>query len=67
MLRLLELVALMMHLGATSAQNDTIVHGWVPEPQGRGTLSLLYSCLATILLCTWSVLHLQVPKRHGIW
>ena len=46
-------------------RNDTIIHGWVGEPSGRGTWSLLWSCLATIFLCTWSVLHLDVPKKHG--
>ena len=46
-------------------RNDTIVDGWVAEPAARGTWSLLWSCLSTIFVCTWSVLHLNVPKRHG--
>ncbi len=49
------------------ASDDEIVHGWVPEPNGRGTWSILWSCLATIFICTWSALHLDVPKRHGRW
>ena len=53
--------------GIASANNKTIVHGWEPEPDGRGTWSILWSCLVTIFICTWSVLHLDVPKRHGWW
>jgi len=49
------------------AGNETVVDGWVPEPTGRGTWSILWSCLATIFVCTWSALHLSVPKRHGQW
>ena len=53
--------------GIASANNKTIIHGWVPEPHGRGTWSIVWSCLVTIFICTWSVLHLDVPKRHGWW
>lgn len=47
------------------AKNETFVHGWEAEPQGRGTWSILWSCLATVILCTWSALHMDVPTRHG--
>ena len=49
------------------AKNETLTHGWRAEPNGRGTWSILWSCLATIFICTWSALHLNVPKRHGRW
>jgi hypothetical protein len=39
--------------------------GWVPETQGRGTLTLLTSCLATIMLCTWIVIHPRISKRRN--
>jgi hypothetical protein len=39
--------------------------GWVPETQGRGTLTLLTSCLATIMLCTWIVIHPRISKRKN--
>lgn len=42
--------------------NATFIDGWVSEPDGRGTWSILWSCLVTISLCTWSALHLKVPK-----
>lgn len=37
---------------------------WTPEPKGRGTWSLLSSCVITIALCAWTALHLNVPE-HG--
>lgn len=37
---------------------------WVPEPNGRGTWTLLSSCVITIALCAWTALHLNVPE-HG--
>lgn len=40
--------------------------GWVPESPGRGTLSLIISCLTTILLCTWVVLHARVYRRSYV-
>ena len=43
------------------AANETLVHGWVSTDCGRGTSDILWSCLATILLCVWTVIHLPVP------
>ena len=31
--------------------------GWKPEPDGRGTFAILWLCLATLSLCTWTVQH----------
>ncbi|KAL8826714.1 MAG: hypothetical protein Q9170_007301 [Blastenia crenularia] len=46
--------------------NDTIHNTprWVPEPNGRGTWSLLSTCLVTISLCVWSAVHLNVPQHE---
>ena len=38
-----------------------LVHGWHSTDCGRGTSDILWSCLATILLCVWTVIHLPVP------
>jgi hypothetical protein len=35
--------------------------GWNPEPGGRGTIGLVWSCLATIFICVWTALHLNLP------
>ena len=37
--------------------------GYTPEPNGRGTSSLVLSCLLTLVLCVWSALHLNVPRQ----
>lgn len=46
------------------ASNNTSTHlytGFVAEPDGRGTASLILSCLLTLILCVWQALHLNVP------
>lgn len=45
-----------------TGQSSDLV-GWMPETSGRGTLTLLASCLATIMLCTWIVIHPRIYKR----
>ena len=37
--------------------------GFVDDPNGRGTASLVISCLLTLVLCVWSALHLNVPQQ----
>ena len=34
--------------------------GWFPESGGRGTLSLILTCILTMFICTWVVLHRRV-------
>lgn len=41
--------------------NSTLV-GFVSEPDGRGTLSLVFSCLFTLFICVWSAVHLNLPS-----
>jgi hypothetical protein len=48
---------LTIHTGANAV--------WVSEPRTRGTMSLLISCVTTIFLCTWTVLHLDVPESDA--
>ena len=52
----------------TSSTYGGLTHGFVPSPNGRGTADILQSCLVTVLLCSWSVLFLNVPARKdGRW
>ena len=37
--------------------------GWIEESPGRGTLTLIVTCLFTIFLCTWVVLHARVCRQ----
>ena len=38
-----------------------LADGWIHQPNGRGTLDIIQSCLLTVFLCSWSVLCLNVP------
>ncbi|KAF2191421.1 hypothetical protein K469DRAFT_656304 [Zopfia rhizophila CBS 207.26] len=49
--------------------NTTELHGnvgWVSGPRTCGTAGLLFGCLSTIILCTWSAVHLRVPKGQHL-
>ena len=43
--------------------NDTRV-GWVNEPEGRGTMSILVSCISSLFLSSWAVMHLNIPAKN---
>ncbi|ESZ93832.1 hypothetical protein SBOR_5773 [Sclerotinia borealis F-4128] len=44
----------------TALQTDVAL-GWVSEPHGRGTWSLLYSCVGTLIACVYTAIHLNIP------
>ena len=52
---------------AMAQKSEDLVHGWVSTDCGRGTLDILWSCLATIFLCVWTSIHLPVPFYSGKW
>ncbi|MCJ1312302.1 hypothetical protein MMC25_005976 [Agyrium rufum] len=39
--------------------------GWTSEPNGRGTFGIITSCVATLSLCVWSSMHLNVPTKES--
>lgn len=42
--------------------------GWHTGSSERGTITIIWTCLTTILACTWTILHLNVPgARDGAW
>lgn len=42
--------------------------GWVDEPDGRGTFGIITSCVATLTLCVWSAMHLNIaPAKQTYW
>ena len=48
----------------TQVQTDTeFITGWVSQPNNRGTVDIIWTCLVTIFLCTWTVLCLNVPAK----
>ena len=42
-------------------ETSTTTRGWVTSPNGRGTLDIIWSCILTISLCSWSTLCLNLP------
>ena len=52
-----------LNTNSSSALSSSYV-GYVGDPDGRGTASLVISCLLTIILCVWSALHLNVPGQN---
>src|ERR1700761_8758159 len=49
--------------------NSTLIpSGWVTEPDGRGTWSILSSCVLTIFLCCWTSAYPNLPaKSDGLF
>lgn len=44
-----------------STNSTANIVSWAPNPNGRGTIDLLWTCFATIFLCTWSTIHPNLP------
>ena len=43
------------------------VHGWVGQPNGRGTIDIIWTSLATIFISTYVMLCLNVPSTGEPW
>ena len=60
-------------LTQTNVTQDTnLKQGWTPQPDGRGTLDILWSCCITVFLCSWSILCMNLPgpketKMQVLW
>ena len=57
---------------AANNNNRTALHEiraptWVSAPDVRGTLSIVWSCVVTIVACVYTALHLNIPKKNGVW
>jgi hypothetical protein len=48
---------------STGNVNTTDTVGFVAEDNQRDTISLLISCFATLALCVYSAVHLNVPRN----
>lgn len=47
---------------------SSVIYGWQPGPDQRGTMDIIWSCVFTIFLCLWAMLHLNVPApTDGFW
>ena len=41
----------------------SIKRRWVNQPDERGTFDIVWSCVATLAICVWVMLHLNVPAK----
>ena len=41
--------------------------GWVGQPNTRGSIDIVTSCLSAILICLWAMLHLNIPYPNESW
>ncbi|KAK4456456.1 hypothetical protein QBC42DRAFT_281278 [Cladorrhinum samala] len=48
-------------------RNPEPTYAYYPNPTGRGTVGLVYTCLLTLALCLWTAMHPDVPFCRGSW
>ncbi|CAM5999658.1 unnamed protein product [Sphagnum balticum] len=58
----IPLVILTEH--STNTSSEILTQGWTPSPNSRGSIDIIWSCLVTIFLCSWSILCLQIPAKE---
>ena len=42
--------------------NSTVLEGWQFDDNSRSSWDILWTCVSTILACTWTALHMRVPQ-----
>lgn len=54
-----------LHLHINSTTFFPLVDLWIPEPNFRGTFSIISTCISTLAICVWSAVHLDIsPDRE---
>lgn len=46
---------------ASTIPDESMRRGWVDQPNQRGTMDIIVSCVATLFICLWTMLHLNLP------
>ncbi|KAK3334219.1 hypothetical protein B0T19DRAFT_148375 [Cercophora scortea] len=52
------------HQNDTEAFSTEIAPPWVPSPNSRGTINILWSCIVTLIACVYTALHLNIPASN---
>lgn len=60
----LSIASMIVHFDSL---DETRFATWYPQPTFRGTSRILSTCLITMDLCIWSVVHLNIPEPGGSW
>ena len=58
----IALALIQISVSSALAQTTETV-GWQSDPNGRGTFTLVSSCIFTLTICVYSAMHLNVPPR----
>lgn len=61
LLLLLSLSCLFQKVVSAPAPTPTQYVSWQSEPDGRGTWSIISSCVVTLVLCVYTAIHTSVP------
>ncbi|KAI0154507.1 hypothetical protein GGR57DRAFT_465912 [Xylariaceae sp. FL1272] len=56
--------AVTITMDALFASSNGRIGGWVDQPSFRGSFDIIWSCLVTIFICTYSLLCLNVPAPN---
>ncbi|EKM56214.1 uncharacterized protein PHACADRAFT_257317 [Phanerochaete carnosa HHB-10118-sp] len=40
---------------------------WHADPAVRGTWGIISTCLATLVICAWNAVHIDIPIRSRSW
>jgi hypothetical protein len=51
---------------SNSTINHSSIQGWTPSPTNRGTMDIVWGCLSTIALCTWSLVRVNVAAPNEL-
>ena len=53
-----------------SSRTNSTVSGaatWHPDPDYRGTWGIISTCLATLIICVWKAVHIDIPLQESRW
>lgn len=53
----------LLQLRSTNTSSPTPLEGWQFDDNSRSSWDILWSCLSVIFACTWTALHLNIPKN----
>ncbi|KAJ5615831.1 hypothetical protein N7537_000945 [Penicillium hordei] len=61
------MIALLLLFGfvnqSLAQSNSTALEGWQLDDNTRSSWDIFWTCVSTILACTWTALHISVPTR----
>lgn len=57
-------IFLSVFVGQSMASSSTPLLSWQLDGNSRSAWDILWTCLSTIFACTWTLLHMDVPRRN---